>query len=165
MPLQKDYEVLKAPCFICQAAPLLSPFCVQPKCPAARQQLSASSGNAQSSACLDPLSEAHPEGDTPALWLQELYSKDTHFVLELVQNADDNAYAPGQLPALEFVLEEGRITVLNNEVCLPVLQESFGLHLQSCVVQVTGSAAGTPLACTSTDAVHIACLHVISACC
>jgi hypothetical protein len=25
----------------------------------------------------------------------ELYSRDTHFVLELVQNADDNAYPPG----------------------------------------------------------------------
>ncbi len=25
----------------------------------------------------------------------ELYSRDTHFVLELVQNSDDNAYAPG----------------------------------------------------------------------
>ena len=71
------------------------------------------------------------EGDTKALWLQELYSKDTHFVLELVQNADDNSYAPGQLPALEFLLEEGRITVLNNEVCLPALRQSSGMHLQS----------------------------------
>ena len=25
----------------------------------------------------------------------ELYSRDTHFVLELVQNADDNAYPSG----------------------------------------------------------------------
>lgn len=47
---------------------------------------------------------------------QELYSKDTHFVLELVQNADDNEYAAGVLPALEFVLQEGGIAVLNNEV-------------------------------------------------
>ena len=28
---------------------------------------------------------------------KDLYSKDTHFVLELVQNADDNAYAPDML--------------------------------------------------------------------
>ena len=47
---------------------------------------------------------------------QELYSKDTHFVLELVQNADDNSYASGVLPALEFVLQETGVTVLNNEV-------------------------------------------------
>lgn len=47
---------------------------------------------------------------------QELYSKDTHFVLELVQNADDNVYAAGALPALEFVLQNSGITVLNNEV-------------------------------------------------
>ncbi|KAL3160999.1 hypothetical protein ABBQ38_009386 [Trebouxia sp. C0009 RCD-2024] len=47
---------------------------------------------------------------------QELYAKDTHFVLELVQNADDNSYAPGVLPALEFVLQDTGITVLNNEV-------------------------------------------------
>jgi hypothetical protein len=47
---------------------------------------------------------------------QELYSADVHLVLELVQNADDNSYAPGALPALEFVLREGSLLVLNNEV-------------------------------------------------
>ncbi|XP_061088728.1 uncharacterized protein wu:fj29h11 isoform X2 [Conger conger] len=47
----------------------------------------------------------------------ELYSKDTHFVLELIQNADDNSYAlPGDVqPALAFVLENDCITILNNE--------------------------------------------------
>ena len=49
---------------------------------------------------------------------QELYSKDTHFVLELVQNADDNSYASGVLPALEFVLQDTGVTVLNNEVSI-----------------------------------------------
>ncbi|GFH28446.1 DUF3883 domain-containing protein [Haematococcus lacustris] len=47
---------------------------------------------------------------------QELYSRDSHFVLELVQNADDNSYPPGVTPTLQFVLHEDRITVLNNEV-------------------------------------------------
>ncbi len=47
---------------------------------------------------------------------QELYSKDTHFVLELVQNADDNSYPSGVLPALEFILQDTGVTVLNNEV-------------------------------------------------
>ncbi|XP_054612764.1 uncharacterized protein wu:fj29h11 isoform X2 [Dunckerocampus dactyliophorus] len=47
----------------------------------------------------------------------ELYSKDTHFVLELIQNADDNSYPSdaGVLPALAFVVERDCITVLNNE--------------------------------------------------
>ena len=50
----------------------------------------------------------------------ELYTRDTHFVLELVQNADDNSYPeqctdPGY-PSLVFVLERDQIVVLNNEV-------------------------------------------------
>ncbi|KAM9410935.1 uncharacterized protein ACWYII_025836 isoform 8-T9 [Salvelinus alpinus] len=47
----------------------------------------------------------------------ELYSKDTHFVLELIQNADDNSYPTegGTVPALAFVVEKGCVTVLNNE--------------------------------------------------
>lgn len=47
---------------------------------------------------------------------QELYSQDTHFVLELVQNADDNAYPAGVASALEFVLLPDRVVVANNEV-------------------------------------------------
>ena len=50
---------------------------------------------------------------------QELYSKDTHFVLELVQNADDNSYPKqdqSSMPTLKFVLSKDCITVLNNEV-------------------------------------------------
>uniref|UniRef100_A0A3Q3EGQ4 Wu:fj29h11 n=1 Tax=Kryptolebias marmoratus TaxID=37003 RepID=A0A3Q3EGQ4_KRYMA len=48
----------------------------------------------------------------------ELYSKDTHFVLELIQNADDNSYPSeaGVVPALAFVMEKDCITVLNNEI-------------------------------------------------
>ncbi|XP_056285066.1 uncharacterized protein wu:fj29h11 isoform X2 [Pseudoliparis swirei] len=45
----------------------------------------------------------------------ELYSKDTHFVLELIQNADDNSYPSEVVPALAFVVERDCITVLNNE--------------------------------------------------
>jgi len=48
---------------------------------------------------------------------QDLYSKDVHFVLELVQNADDNVYDEGVCPALEFILNAEGITILNNEVC------------------------------------------------
>ena len=50
----------------------------------------------------------------------ELYSKDTHFVLELIQNADDNTYRGGSKrsapPSLKFVISERDIEVLNNEV-------------------------------------------------
>lgn len=45
----------------------------------------------------------------------ELYSKDTHFVLELVQNADDNRYTE-TLPSIAFFVNVERIEVLNNEV-------------------------------------------------
>jgi len=46
---------------------------------------------------------------------QELYSNDAHFVLELVQNADDNSYPSNVKPSLEFRLTKDRICVLNNE--------------------------------------------------
>uniref|UniRef100_A0A3B3RWP0 Wu:fj29h11 n=1 Tax=Paramormyrops kingsleyae TaxID=1676925 RepID=A0A3B3RWP0_9TELE len=45
----------------------------------------------------------------------ELYSKDTHFVLELIQNADDNSYSSNVQPALAFVIEKDCIVILNNE--------------------------------------------------
>ncbi|KAI7727546.1 hypothetical protein M8C21_003850, partial [Ambrosia artemisiifolia] len=46
---------------------------------------------------------------------QELYSQDSHFLLELVQNADDNAYPANVEPTLTFILQEKSIVVLNNE--------------------------------------------------
>ena len=47
----------------------------------------------------------------------ELYSEKTHFVLELLQNADDNKYARGVVPRGEFVLtQEGEIVFINNEI-------------------------------------------------
>ncbi|XP_056153215.1 uncharacterized protein wu:fj29h11 [Lampris incognitus] len=45
----------------------------------------------------------------------ELYSKDAHFVLELIQNADDNDYPSEASPALAFVVEGDCVTILNNE--------------------------------------------------
>lgn len=49
---------------------------------------------------------------------QDLYSKDVHFVLELVQNADDNMYEADAWPAVEFILKDTGITIVNNEVRL-----------------------------------------------
>ncbi|XP_059632156.1 protein NO VEIN-like isoform X2 [Cornus florida] len=46
---------------------------------------------------------------------QELYSQDSHFLLELVQNADDNVYQENVEPTLTFILQEAGIIVLNNE--------------------------------------------------
>ncbi|XP_076891842.1 protein NO VEIN-like [Bidens hawaiensis] len=46
---------------------------------------------------------------------QELYSQDSHFLLELVQNADDNSYPNNVEPTLTFILQEKSIVVLNNE--------------------------------------------------
>ncbi|KAJ1293140.1 hypothetical protein BS78_01G045100 [Paspalum vaginatum] len=46
---------------------------------------------------------------------QELYSQDSHLLLELVQNADDNTYPEAVEPTLAFILQENGIVVLNNE--------------------------------------------------
>ena len=47
----------------------------------------------------------------------ELYSKDTHFVLELVQNADDNRYGDNiPFPSIAFFVSVEKIEVFNNEV-------------------------------------------------
>ena len=59
-------------------------------------------------------------------FLKLIFSKDTHFVLELIQNADDNDY-PGlqadgltvsrdaTAPAVLFCVQRDRIAVYNNE--------------------------------------------------
>ncbi|CAN6583023.1 unnamed protein product [Malus baccata var. baccata] len=55
----------------------------------------------------------------------ELYQKDIHFLMELIQNAEDNEYEEGVEPTLEFVMTKRDITgsgapatllVFNNEV-------------------------------------------------
>ncbi|CAF2946901.1 unnamed protein product, partial [Rotaria sp. Silwood2] len=46
----------------------------------------------------------------------DLYSEQGHFVLELIQNADDNQYASNCLPTLRFVISSNRILVCNNEI-------------------------------------------------
>ncbi|KAJ1570005.1 hypothetical protein HK096_006342, partial [Nowakowskiella sp. JEL0078] len=46
---------------------------------------------------------------------EELYSQDSHFALELLQNADDNKYKSGQIPTIEFVISNATIIVRNNE--------------------------------------------------
>ena len=53
---------------------------------------------------------------TLKLLAEDLYSKQTHFVLELVQNADDNAYPNGVVPRLSFSLSPSRLVLVNNEL-------------------------------------------------
>lgn len=45
---------------------------------------------------------------------KELYNSDMHFVLELIQNADDNQY--NSKPSLVFVIDSNCINVYNNEI-------------------------------------------------
>ncbi|KAK3200430.1 hypothetical protein Dsin_023845 [Dipteronia sinensis] len=40
----------------------------------------------------------------------ELYAKDVHFLMELIQNAEDNEYPSGVNPSLEFVITSRDIT-------------------------------------------------------
>ncbi|MCO5609950.1 hypothetical protein L7F22_064185 [Adiantum nelumboides] len=47
---------------------------------------------------------------------RELYSQDSHYVLELVQNADDNQYAADVAAMLVFVLQHDKVVVVNNEL-------------------------------------------------
>lgn len=44
---------------------------------------------------------------------KELYNTDMHFVLELIQNADDNEYTTK--PCLTFVIDSNEINIYNNE--------------------------------------------------
>jgi hypothetical protein len=45
---------------------------------------------------------------------KELYNTDMHFVLELIQNADDNQY--NTKPSLVFVIDSNTINIYNNEL-------------------------------------------------
>ena len=47
---------------------------------------------------------------------QQLNTKDTRFVYELIQNADDNYYLGGVEPFLEFTLREEYLKIESNEV-------------------------------------------------
>ncbi|KAJ7725654.1 hypothetical protein DFH07DRAFT_931477 [Mycena maculata] len=46
----------------------------------------------------------------------DLYASDSHFILELVQNADDNTYGPGVTPTLAISLDVDNLIVACNEV-------------------------------------------------
>jgi hypothetical protein len=45
-----------------------------------------------------------------------LYSSDVHFIMELVQNSDDNAYLPNVIPTIKIELFPHALLVFNNEI-------------------------------------------------
>ena len=47
---------------------------------------------------------------------EDLYSDDTHFVSELIQNADDNEYETNVVPRLIFSLKPNKLVIVNNEI-------------------------------------------------
>lgn len=55
-------------------------------------------------------------GNALKLLSDQLYNSDGHFLLELLQNADDNAYAPGVEPAVSIDVGPESIVLRNNEV-------------------------------------------------
>ncbi|KAI0316836.1 hypothetical protein OF83DRAFT_1172519 [Amylostereum chailletii] len=46
----------------------------------------------------------------------DLYNKKTHFLLEFIQNADDNLYGHGVVPTLELYMQDRQMTVRCNEL-------------------------------------------------
>ncbi|CAF3572254.1 unnamed protein product, partial [Rotaria sp. Silwood2] len=65
----------------------------------------------------------------------DLYSEQGHFVLELIQNADDNQYLSNRIPTLRFILSSERILVCNNETGFQpmpkILKENKKLYLEA----------------------------------
>jgi len=51
-----------------------------------------------------------------SLLSEDLYASETHFLLELLQNADDNSYAPDVVPTVEVKLSSQRLIFVNNEL-------------------------------------------------
>ncbi|KAG7563841.1 Histidine kinase/HSP90-like ATPase superfamily [Arabidopsis suecica] len=56
----------------------------------------------------------------------ELYSKDVHFLMELIQNAEDNEYPEGVDPSLEFILTYEDITATEAPATLLVFNNEKG---------------------------------------
>ena len=48
--------------------------------------------------------------------VKDIYSKKPHFLLELIQNAEDNTYSKNVVPKIKFIFDEHKIILRNNEV-------------------------------------------------
>ncbi|XP_019185040.1 PREDICTED: uncharacterized protein LOC109180010 [Ipomoea nil] len=56
----------------------------------------------------------------------ELYSKDVHFLMEIIQNAEDNEYDEGVKPSLEFVITSKDITETGAKATLLIFNNEKG---------------------------------------
>lgn len=56
----------------------------------------------------------------------ELYTKDVHFLMELIQNAEDNEYPPNVEPSLEFVITTRDVTGVGASATLLVFNNELG---------------------------------------
>jgi hypothetical protein len=61
----------------------------------------------------------------------ELYTKDVHFFMELIQNAEDNDYAPDVEPSLEFVITTENVAGVNAGATLLVFNNEKGFQRQN----------------------------------
>ncbi|KAI3856822.1 hypothetical protein MKX03_014140 [Papaver bracteatum] len=56
----------------------------------------------------------------------ELYAKDVHFLMEIIQNAEDNEYSDGVKPSLEFVMTTTDITATDAPATLLICNNEIG---------------------------------------
>ncbi|PWA51666.1 DNA binding,ATP binding protein [Artemisia annua] len=61
----------------------------------------------------------------------ELYAKDVHFLMELIQNAEDNEYPEGVDPSLEFVITSKDITNTGAKATLLVFNNEKGFSREN----------------------------------
>lgn len=63
---------------------------------------------------------------------EQLYSKDVHFVFELIQNAEDNHYADGVTPKLHFeLLEHDPTGTEETKGCLAIFNNELGFNINN----------------------------------
>ncbi|XP_058745309.1 uncharacterized protein LOC131618058 [Vicia villosa] len=61
----------------------------------------------------------------------ELYTKDVHFLMELIQNAEDNHYVKGVSPTLEFIITSNDITATGAPATLLIFNNEKGFSREN----------------------------------
>nr|KYP41499.1 hypothetical protein KK1_037116 [Cajanus cajan] len=61
----------------------------------------------------------------------ELYTKDVHFLMELIQNAEDNVYSKGVKPSLEFIITSKDITSTGAAATLLIFNNEKGFSAKN----------------------------------
>jgi hypothetical protein len=57
-----------------------------------------------------------PPTPSPSRLSRDLYNKKTHFLLEFIQNADDNRYADNVIPSMNLRIEDNLVVFECNEL-------------------------------------------------